>query len=48
MPGRAKPDNKKRQEYVEIKDKWMDRAVEMYKSEQEKMSGEKRLGLVRT
>ncbi|KAF5378761.1 hypothetical protein D9615_006952 [Tricholomella constricta] len=45
MGGRAKPEDEKRRIFVEIQDKWMDKAVEVYKEEQKKLPGEKRLGL---
>ncbi|PPR07726.1 hypothetical protein CVT26_003719 [Gymnopilus dilepis] len=45
MPGRAKPDDQKQREYVEIQDKWMEEAVNVYREEQEKEAGQKRLGL---
>src|SRR5258707_9056052 len=45
MPGRAKPDEEKRRIFVEIQDKWMDKAVDVYKKEQNKLPGDKKLGL---
>jgi hypothetical protein len=45
MPGRAKSDSQKRCIFVETENKWMDQAVEVYRREQQKLGGEKRLGL---
>lgn len=45
MPNKAKSLDKKRRVFNELKDKWMLRAVNLYKEQDEKPAGEKRLGL---
>jgi len=45
MPGRPKSNSEKRQIFVETENKWMDRAVEACRMEQQKLRGKKRLGL---